>query len=251
MEKKRYKSICEEFHLSPWTAKKYVQMNQKEIQALDHPTLYKKRKTVTDDFINMIYKMGREGILPEAIFSYVISRGYTGSWAALDHRINYLLKNNFGVTLGMHYYLNYVYPPEVTVLSRNEIIKRVSIKNEKKKVTDSEEYLKIIKKTYPVVDEIERIYKDFYATLMGADVKKLDDFIHDYKKSVLSSFVEGIEKDIAPIKNAISYPNSSGFVEGNNNKFKLIKRILYGRSGIVNLFRKCYLPFYVTTLTFN
>ena len=48
------------------------------------------------------------------------------------------------------------------------------------------------------------------------------------------------EKDIALIKNAISLPNSSGFVEGNNNKFKLIKRILYGRSNFVDLFRKCY-----------
>ena len=40
------------------------------------------------------------------------------------------------------------------------------------------------------------------------------------------------EKDIALIKNATSFPHSSGLVEGNNNKFKLIKRILYCRSKI-------------------
>ena len=60
-----------------------------------------------------------------------------------------------------------------------------------------------------------------------------------------------IEKDIAPIKNAISFPQSSGFVEGNNNKFKLLKRILYGRSKIVNLFRKCYLPFLMNNTDFK
>ncbi|MEE1031858.1 MAG: transposase, partial [Ruminococcus sp.] len=43
---------------------------------------------------------------------------------------------------------------------------------------------------------------------------------------------------MAPVKNAISHPESSGFVEGNNNKFKLIKRIVYGRSGLVNLSKK-------------
>jgi len=61
----------------------------------------------------------------------------------------------------------------------------------------------------------------------------------------------GIEKDIAPIKNAISFPYSSGFVEGNNNKFKLLKRILYGRSDLVNLFRKCYLPFMIDNKGFK
>ena len=48
--------------------------------------------------------------------------------------------------------------------------------------------------------------------------------------------------DIVPVKNAISHPESSGFVEG-NNKFKLIKRIVYGRSGLVNLSKKCKLAF--------
>lgn len=61
-----------------------------------------------------------------------------------------------------------------------------------------------------------------------------------YRESRVKGFIGGVEKDIALIKNAISLPNSSGFVEGNNNKFKLIKRILYGRSNFVDLFRKCY-----------
>lgn len=86
---------------------------------------------------------------------------------------------------------------------------------------------------------------------MGDDSKKLIDFIENYRDSKLKGFVEGIEKDIAPIKNAISLPYSSGFVEGNNNKFKLIKRILYGRSNLVNLFRKCYVPFLMNNTDFN
>ena len=49
--------------------------------------------------------------------------------------------------------------------------------------------------------------------------------------------------NIAPVKNAISLDVSSGFVEGNNNKFKLLKRIVYGRSGLVNLAKKCFLAF--------
>ena len=44
---------------------------------------------------------------------------------------------------------------------------------------------------------------------------------------------------------------SSGFVEGNNNKFKLIKRMVYGRSKIVNLTKKCKLAFLIKTKDFT
>lgn len=35
LEKKRYKTIAEEFHISFLTAKKYVMMSEKEIQSMD------------------------------------------------------------------------------------------------------------------------------------------------------------------------------------------------------------------------
>ncbi|WP_416378623.1 transposase, partial [Enterococcus avium] len=54
----------------------------------------------------------------------------------------------------------------------------------------------------------------------------MDIFIHAYQDSPIDSFCQSIKRDIAPIKNAISHSISSGFVEGNNNKFKLIKRIV-------------------------
>jgi len=45
---------------------------------------------------------------------------------------------------------------------------------------------------------------------------------HRLLDSKAKKIIEGIKKDIAPVKNAISFDESSGFVEGNNNKFKLI-----------------------------
>jgi hypothetical protein len=37
----------------------------------------------------------------------------------------------------------------------------------------------------------------------------------------------------------------------NYNKFKLIKRILYGRANLVNLFKKCHLAFRVKRKDFT
>ena len=79
---------------------------------------------------------------------------------------------------------------------------------------------------------------------------ELDKFIEKYN-IIIPSFCNGLKKDIAPVKNAISHEISSGFVEGNNNKFKLIKRIVYGKQKLVNLFKKSYLCFLVTLDTFS
>jgi transposase len=52
--------------------------------------------------------------------------------------------------------------------------------------------------------------------------------------------VNGIKKDIAAVKNAISSLVSSGFVEGGNCRYKSTKRLMFGRSGINHLFKKTY-----------
>ena len=79
--------------------------------------------------------------------------------------------------------------------------------------------------------------------LMGKEESKLDEYLKEYEKSEIQAFCTGIKKDILQVKNAISFSISSGFVEGNNNKFKVLKRIVYGRSGLVNLEKKCKLAF--------
>ena len=87
------------------------------------------------------------------------------------------------------------------------------------------------------------MFKEFHALLMGKDEAKLDEYMGKYGASEIESFCNGIKRDITPVKNAISLSVSSGFVEGNNNKFKVLKRIVYGRSGLVNLEKKCKLAF--------
>lgn len=82
------------------------------------------------------------------------------------------------------------------------------------------------------------MFKEFHSLLMGNNEEKLDEYLEKYGTSEIEPFCNGIKKDITPVKNAISLSVSSGFVEGNNNKFKVLKRIVYGRSGLVNLEKK-------------
>ena len=252
LENKDYKIIVHEFNISKASAKKYILMSEEEIKALDHPKEYKKRTTTGDDYINIIYKMLRDGIIPEVILAYVLKLGYQGTMYAMLHRIERMAKNNFGITLGKRWHSKYEYSADITVIKRNDILKYITTKNPKiRKDNTIEANIEIIKEKFPIIDELEKSYISFHEILMGKDASKLDGFIEEYKDSNIKTFIDGVKKDIAPIKNAISYETSSGFVEGNNNKFKLIKRILYGRSNLVNLFRKCYLPFLMNNVEFK
>jgi len=57
-------------------------------------------------------------------------------------------------------------------------------------------------------------------------------FIEKYAKSNLekiSRFAKGLAKDIDAVENSVASSLSNGFVEGTNNKLKIIKRTMYGR----------------------
>ncbi len=245
LEKKDLKVISKEFSISLASSKKYINMTDEEMNNLDKPKWYKKRKSQIDDYINIIYKMLKDNCEYKTIYSYVIYKGYSGSSRCLDKYIYLINKNNFPKNKPKaKYYEKATYPKDVIVLKRHEILKYIlTIDVKKKKNSDIEQNIDIIKNKYPIVDEVEKIFKNFHYILMGNKDDDLDVFLKIYENSTIAQFCEGIKKDITAVKNAISSNISSGFVEGNNNKFKLIKRIIYGKSKLVNLFRKCFVAF--------
>lgn len=227
-------------------------MKEEEIKAVGNLKKSKKRKTKTDEYINIVYKMLRDDIIPEKIFSYCLLKGYEGKYKNLSNRIETMAINNFNRKIHMNFYCEWDYPEDVTVIKRSEILKYITTKDEKKeKNEDIDKYIEVIEAKYPLIKEMKEMFDVFHTLLMGDEISELHEFIEKYEGTKIDSFVNGLKKDITAVENAISFEISSGFVEGNNNKFKLIKRILYGRSGIVNLFRKCYLPFLMNNVDFK
>ena len=227
-------------------------MTADEIAKLDHINTYKKRKTVMDDYLNIIYKMLRDKIKPEIIMSYIVKKGYSGSWATLESYIELLSKNNFGSWFSRNWAYHYSYPDDCTVIKRNEVLKYMTTKNPKTKMNEVvARNFEIVKEKYSIVAVLKKIYDEFYDILMGNAPEKLDSFINRYKESAISGFIDGIVIDLLSVKNAISFKESNGFVEGNNNKFKLIKRILYGRANLDTLFKKAYLAFEINSTDFR
>ena len=221
-------------------------MADEEVDGLDKIRKCRKRATQVDGYINMIYKMLRDGVGDDIIYSYAISRGYSGKPHALRDYIYLIKKNNFPdrTPMNLSAFKTWDYPDGITVIKRTELLRYLLTMNPKAKRDDTiKQNIDIIKEKYPIVLKTEEMFHEFHSVIMGNAPEKLDEYLLKYEKSQIGAFCGGIRKDIAPVKNAISLDVSSGFVEGNNNKFKLLKRIVYGRSGLVNLAKKCFLAF--------
>ena len=219
---------------------------------MDKPKKYERKKNVwLNEYSNIVYKMAADGHEPEVILNYIIKYGYPRTLRSLAHLIECIIYNNFGIILFRQWYVTQKYADNIIVISRNEIIKYITEKEDsdaKKKVSP---HIGKIKEKYPIVKQMDEIYTVFHHILMGNKEDELDLFVEHYIESPVSKFIRGLKKDIHPAKNAISFHESSGFVEGNNNKFKLIKRILYGRSKLSNLFCKCYPAFLIGKDSFD
>ena len=254
MENKKIKKICEQFCISAHMAKIYLSMTQEEMKALDSPAKYKKRTRSGDDFANIIYKMMLDEMADDIIFHYIKNIGVTISDNTLWDYIRSISTNNFPDR--PHYYAlklkELCYPADVTVIQRNDILKYLLTVNPKtKKDEEVEKYVDIILQKYPIAAWVKEGFQYFHRIMLGDSPDAVDEFITKYSDTKIGSFCDGLKKDIAPVKNAISLEVSSGFVEGNNNKFKLMKRIVYGRSGLVNLEKKCRLAFMQDTDDFS
>ena len=247
LEKKKIKTVAEHFHLSQPCAKKYIHMSQKELEELDTPKNYKKRESTMNGWLNVIFKMMLDGHTNETIYFYIKEHpDFNEPEKKLQKYIYLIGKNNFPdrIPFNAKYLMEKVLPPDVICFKRREILKYLLTCNPKKqKDQELGKYIDVIKEAYPIAAYVETVFKDFHGIIMGNSPDEIDVFIEQYEESFISTFCKGLKRDIAPVKNAISHPESSGFVEGNNNKFKLLKRIVYGRSGLVNLSKKCKLAF--------
>ena len=196
--------------------------------------------------------MLNDGLSHNEIFAYIISKGYDNDYKGLSNYIYFIAKNNFpNLKIRRTILYNKAYPKDVTIITNTELLRYALTIDKTRRSKKIIQNIEVIKKQYPIIEDIENCFKEFHEIIMGNDEKKLDEFIDRHKKTRIKGFAKNLLKDIKAIKYAITKPISSGFVEGNNNKFKLIKRIVYGKMNLVNLFKKSYLLFWCTKDDFD
>ncbi len=89
--------------------------------------------------------------------------------------------------------------------------------------------------------KIISLVNSFKTVLKSKHIENLDKWIENataLENREISSFINGITRDINAIKNAIQYDYNNGLAEGSVNKLKVVKRIMYGRCSFEMLRKK-------------
>ncbi len=129
------------------------------------------------------------------------------------------------------------------IASKSEIIKYVCFNGK----LDSDVKIYVLEK-YPILIELKKCICEFRRIFETKNPVLLRTFIDNYSKSEIKKFqgfIKGMIRDFDAVDSAVSSNLSNGFVEGINNKIKLIKRVMFGRCSLPLLKAKIILPYFL------
>jgi transposase len=193
------------------------------------------RDSEVDQYKDTIVELLRQNTLKKHILEHIAALGYRGKRTALEFYcrkrivelgIPYRPRRN---AAGMQIYPNLAKPVEHFV-SASDFARHLWSGKE----LEPADIDYIISK-YPRIPEIQQCIQDFRKIYGDKDIALLDQFIERYSNrpiKPIKSFASGLRGDREAIKNSVASELSNGFVEGNNNKIKAIKRTMYGRAKI-------------------
>ena len=87
-----------------------------------------------------------------------------------------------------------------------------------------------IEQAVPPLTEAREIIGSVHTMIRKKAADSLDPWLERARTSLVTSFANGIVKDLAAVRAAIASPWSSGQAEGQITKLKLVKRQMYGRA---------------------
>ncbi len=180
----------------------------------------------------------RQNVQRKDILAKITVSGYTGKRTALceycnklidEYQIPYTPKKNINDVA-----IKAKQKSDRHYLTRQEVF--TNLWSDKELAEKDIDYLY---EKYPVLKEIKACIQKFREIYQRKDLILLNEFIETYSKEDckdknphLASFANGLKMDIDAVRNSVISELSNGFVEGINNKVKVIKRSMYGRAGL-------------------
>ena len=193
-----------------------------------------------DKYANIIYKMLKDGFNISDINKYLRYIDETVNPSDTDKFIRRISVRYFNHSTVNKKTAKRNLTKQAVRITRSEILKYLTTIH-KKKSRKIRRYWPLLKKEYPTLKELEKAFRYFHNCLNETSATQIDRYIYEYSKSKIApikKFTKSLSKDLAAIKEAIKTKITSGFVEGGNNKIKLIKRLRYGRMKFTRLKQK-------------
>lgn len=236
------RSIARQLGLDPRTISNYLNPETTGM----HASLGQTRPSILDPYAEEIQRYITHRYTAIQIDAILRTKGYKGSTSIVGHYISKLKKSLFEDPQLLH-------DTEFEFVKRKEII-ALLFHSKKTKTKLSEEQIKEIYKLHPKIESIVDLVDDFRDILR----QKRNDVLKSWIERAtaldiqpLNSFINGIERDLTAVKNAITYEYNNGLAEGKINKLKLVKRTMYGRCLFNVLRNKILLLEYEEKVLFN
>lgn len=176
-----------------------------------------------------ILKLRSKGMTYSKITEIIRIKGYDGSVAAL--RVFMQKEREHQKQAETEF------PEQKEYIARKWMIQLIYRDIEKVKGITTEQYEAVIKK-YPHLIKAYQMLRQFHTLVFSKKADELESWICETEKldiTEVNSFLTGLKKDLAAVKNGIIYSYNNGLAEGSVNKLKLVKRIMYGRSSFALL----------------
>lgn len=219
------REISKLLHCSRNTVDKYLQGDYEALCRKDF-------RSGMDQFYDYIIKELSSGVCRKDVYRKLIEKGYTGKQTAAYYYMNKIIAR-YNIDISINKSSSAEAVQKRKQLQKYDHISRQGIFRflwmNAKLTSYHKDYIldkyQILKELFICIQEFRKIFE-------CKNLPYLYCFIEKYKKSELkelSCFVKGLENDLEAVENAVASSLSNGFVEGTNNKLKMIKRTMYGR----------------------
>jgi transposase len=167
-----------------------------------------------------VRRIGEGCLKASTLYREVTAQGFTGSYAIVRKFVE-----------------QYRSKPELTRVRRSPSARQVTgwiCRHPDNLVDRDSEQLQTILDRCPELSSAVELVRSFADMLTHLHGERLTAWIADAQEAALpgiTKFATGLNTDIAAVTAGLSLPFSSGPVEGNVNRVKMIKRQMYGRAG--------------------
>jgi transposase len=207
------------------TVRKLV--NAATVEDLTAKTL--QRAHVVDPYTGYLHRRWNEGIRNATqLFREIRQLGYPGAELAVQRHLR-----RYRTSRG-HMQAPGPKPPSV-----REVTAWITTHPDRLEDADADR-LVVLRSRSQDLDRLTRHVRSFAVMLTQREGERLDEWIRTVEAdslAPLASFARNLRRDLDAVRNGLTLHYSSGAVEGNINRLKMLKRQMFGRAGL-DLLRK-------------
>lgn len=232
---KSKRSIAQELHISAWLVRRFIQADTFPERAPKQP-----RSTILRPFEPLLRERWQQGERTTTrLFRLLQTEGYTGSIYTLRHWVQSHRQEPAPRTKPAYRARYTVAAQELQARMAGERrlpsarrLVWLLLKGESELGSD-EQQLRLLLLQEPIVATGHALAQRFLEMVRQRNEATLDSWLKDCLTSgirEMANFASGLQQDEAAVRAALSLPWSTGQVEGQITRLKLVKRQMYGRA---------------------